>query len=257
MKVSTNSRLNIQPASKPFAQRLRTTAFFGVICLSLSAPAFAAFETLNPGTSETPGLQLNTGTGGIAGIVIDAQDSLFNLSSDFQGVLRSMVVDTGLGYDFYYQVLNTGTDPGTGAEIFRMKTIGGFAGLSLSATYRTDLTGLDVTNFPTGPAGGAGAYAVGTKSIHSADRDEGTLGSVGFDFSPSHFLLDPANVQPGQTSMIAVVRTNVSSYATVNADVSGNGTARIASFAPVPEPQAVAMIALGVAVLARRRTRRC
>ena len=251
-----NSRLNIQPASKHLAKRLRTAALLGLICLSAAAPTFAAFVTLDPATDEIPGLQLGTGTAGVTGIVIDAQDSLFNLSSDFQGVLRSMVVDTGLGYDFYYQVVNTGTDPGTGAEIFRMKTLGGFDGLTLSVTYRTDLTGLDVTNFPTGPAGGAGAYTAGTKSVYSADRDQGTSGSVGFDFSPSHFLFDPANIQPGQTSMIAVVRTSISSYTTVNADVSGNNTARIASFAPVPEPQAAVLIALGIAVLARSRTKR-
>ncbi len=228
----------------------------GAFYCAATVSALADFRLLPPGTSEVPGVALDSGTAGITGTVIAAQDSLFNLSTDFKGVLRSMVVDTGLGYDFYYQIVNTGTDDGSGAEIFRLKTIGGFDGAALTVSYRTDLAGLNFGSFPNGPAGGFGAYGAGTKTVFSADRDEGTSGSAGFDFSPSHFLFDTANITPGQTSMFAVVRTNLSTFSNVSLDVSGNGTARIASFALVPEPQSAALIALGAASLIRRRTRR-
>lgn len=250
-----NSTTRIRPLSKIPAS-VRTVAFLGLFCFSTAATSFAAFETLPEATDEDPGISLGSGTAGVTGTVIDAQDSLFNLATDFQGILRSMVVDTGLGYDFYYQIVNTGTDAGNRAEIFRLKTLGGFDGATLTVSYRTDLTGLDFAGFNNGPSGGAGAYSLGTKNVFSADRDEGSTGSVGFDFSPSHFLFDAANVQGGETSKFAVIRTNLSSYTSVNTDVSGLGTARIAAFAAVPEPQSAALLALGAAVLARRRTTR-
>ena len=251
-----NPATQLQPFSKTIPASIRAAAFLGLLCFSTAATALAAFESLPEATPETPGISLGSGTAGVTGVVIDARDSLFNLSTDFRGILRSMVVDTGLGYDFYYQIVNTGSDIGNGTDIFRLKTLGGFAGATLTVSYRTDLTGLDFAGFTNGPVGGAGAYSAGTKDVFSADRDEGSTGSVGFDFSPSQFLFDPANVQGGETSRFAVVRTTLNSYTTVNTDVSGLGTARVASFAPVPEPQAVALFALGAAVLLRRRTTR-
>ena len=242
--------------SSPFASRLRITALSGLLALSTVATGFSAMVPLPESTAEVPGVALGGGTANLSGTVIAAQDRLFQTAADFQGVLRSMVVDTGLGFDFYYQIVNTGTDLGLGAEIFRMKTIGGFNGLTLSVTYRTDLAGLNLAGFSGGPAGGSGAYNVGTKSVFSADRDEGSTGSVGFDFSPSHFLFDPANINPGESSMFAVVHTNATTYLAVSMDISGLDTARIASFAPIPEPRAAALFALGSALLPRRRANR-
>ncbi len=250
-----NSKTHLRPPFKLVPQTTRSAAFIGLFCISTAATSLAAFETLPEATVEDPGISLGSGTSGITGTVIDAHDSLFNVSTDFAGILRSMVVDTGLGFDFYYQIVNTGSDDGNGTDIFRLKTLGGFEGATLSVTYRTDLTGLDFAGFSNGPSGGAGAYAVGTKSVFSADRDEGSTGSVGFDFSPSHFLFDAANVQTGQSSQFAVIHTNLTTYATTSADVSGLGTARVASFALVPEPQTAAMVMLGATVLSRRSRR--
>lgn len=248
--------IRIPTPFKTISATVRAAAFLGVLCFSTAATTFAAFVPLPEYTDEDPGVALGSGTAGITGVVIDAQDSLFNIGADFKGILRSMVVDTGLGYDFYYQIVNTGTDSGNGTDIFRMKTLGGFQGAALTVSYRTDLTGLDFAGFSNGPSGGAGAYSLGTKDVFSADRDEGSTGSAGFDFSPSRFLFDPANVQGGETSRFAVIRTNLTSYTSVNTDVSGLGTARIAAYAAVPEPQSAALLALGAASLARRRTTR-
>ena len=65
-----------------------------------------------------------------------------------------------------------------------------------------------------------------------------------------------ANVQAGQTSKFAVIHTDLATYAATSADVSGLGTARVASFALVPEPQTVAMVMLGATRLMRRSRRR-
>ncbi len=235
--------------------RLRIIALSGIFALSTAATGFTAFVPLAEATPETPGAALGSGTAGLTGTVIAAQDSSFNFSPDFKGTLRTLVVDTGSGYDFYYQLSNTGTDPGFGADMFRVKSIGGFTGLTLAVSYSTDITTLDFAGFSNGPSGGA-PYSTGTKSIFSADRDVGSPGSVGFDFSFSHFLFDPANVDVGQTSMFAVVRTNTSAYFAVSMDISGNNTARIASYAPVPEPQSAALFAVGSLLLLRRRAYR-
>ncbi len=249
------NRSPLKTNPNPFSRSAQTIALAGLLSFASSVPTFAKFLELPEATVEDPGLALEP-TEEISGTVIAAQDSLFQTSADFQGILRSMVVDTGLGCDFYYQLVNTGTDQGFGADIFRMKTLGGFDGLTLTVTYRSDLVGLDFGNFSNGPTDGAGTYDVGKNSVFSADRDQGSAGSVGFDFSPGHFLFDPANINPGQTSMFAVVHTNATSYLAVSMDISGIDTARIASFAPVPEPRAAVLFAVGSALLLRRRAYR-
>ena len=245
------------PNSHQLTHRLRTAALAGLFTLSNAATGFTAMVPLPENTAEIPGLALDAGTTGLTGTVIAAQDSLFQTSADFRGILRSMVVDTGLGYDFYYQLVNTGTDLGFGADFFRMKTMGGFDGMTVTVSYRSDadFTGLNFAGFSDGPSGGA-PYSVGTKSIFSADRDVGTSGSVGFDYSPTHFLFDAANINPGETSRFAVIHTDATSYLSVSMDISGIDTARIASFAVVPEPQAAALLAIGSALLPRRRAHR-
>ena len=252
-----NKTSSLLPSSKiRLSHSIRVGALVGAFSLATISSGFSAFVTLPENTPEDPGVALGSGTSAISGTVIAAQDSIFNTATDFQGVLRSMVVDTGLGFDFYYQLVNTGTDLGFGTEMFRMKTIGGFDSSSLTVSFRSDFTGLDFGGFTNGPAGGFGAYTVGTKSIFSAGRDSGTLGSVGFDFSSSHFLFDSANVSAGETSMIAVVRTSAATFTPVTMAVNGFGTAQVSSFAPVPEPQAAVLIAAGGLLLIRRRTQR-
>ena len=232
-----------------FAHCARFAVTFGLLSLSASA---SSFVPLAPSSI----VALGSGLPGIGGTVVDARDSPFFGSTEFQGVLRSLVVDNGSGYDFYYQLVNNGTDTGIGADIFRIATVAGFEGATLGVTYRTDLTNLNLGSFASGPAGGIGAYNVGTKTVFSADRDFGGTGAVGFDFSPSHFLFDPDNIQPGETSQIAVIHTNLTSYANSTIEVSGVGTAQVssfASFATVPEPQSAVLAVLGTAALIRRR----
>src|SRR6185503_11746111 len=103
-------------SSSPAAVRTATLA--SMLLLASAATNFAVLMPLPSPTPEDPGVALGTGTGGLAGTVIAAQDGLFDLFPEFKGLVRSLVVDTGSGYDFYYQLVNTGS--GLGADLFRM-----------------------------------------------------------------------------------------------------------------------------------------
>lgn len=240
---------------KPFFHpTARIAAFACGLSIAASTSLLAAFKPLPASTAETPGLALS-GTAGLSGTIVAARDTSFQTTGDFKGTLRSLVVDTGTTYDFYYQLINTGTDLGTGADFFRMKTTAGFTGLTLSVTYATDITSLNRGAFTNGPAGGIGAYVAGTKSTFSADRDVGSPGSVGFDFGSTQFLGDSANINPGQVSFFTVIRTNVHTFVDEPLVVSGVDTGTLLSYtAVVPEPGTSLLLALGCAALARRRS---
>jgi hypothetical protein len=235
---------------------LRVATIVSALVLVSAPTNFAAFMPLPSSTPEDPGVDLDTGTGGLTGTVIAAQDSLFqNSFGDLKGVLRSLVVDTGAGYDFYYQLVNTGTDQGIGADFFRMATSGSFDAFTLSVTYASNLTGLNFDGFSNGPTGGVGPYITGTKPEFTVDRDVATSGSVGFDFGPLRFLGDPDNINPGESSTFAVVRSNAAGFQTKTMTISGVDTAIVPTYVPTPEPGVVTLVALGGLAFAARRRR--
>ncbi len=226
----------------------------------------AAFENLPSPTFETPGVVLDpAATTGFGGTVLAVSDSAFvdnAVPNAFAtGTLRSFVVDRGSGLlDFYYQLANTTArnplvDPAD-QEFYRLKTSGGFdPSLVVSVAQTTGLSGLIAG---AGSGFSAASYTVGAtlKSAATADRDVGTLGSVGFDFPiqpPLPFIGDPNNVAAGQSSSFLVVRTNSKVYGLASTAVSGAATSFPVAFAAVPEPSSVLF---GLAILATGLGRR-
>ena len=165
----------------------------------------------------------------------------------------------GVALDFYYQLVNTSpvrlpADPDQ--EFFRLKTTGGFnPSLMVSVAQTTSLSGL-VAGAGSGFV--AGSYTVaGLKPAATADRDVGTVGSVGFDFPvqpPVPFTNDPRNIAAGQASSFLVVSTNATSYRLAETRISGSATSFASAFAVVPEPtSALFGLALFGTALVRRR----
>lgn len=239
------------------------TLLAGALCALLTAHSPAA--SVAPGTAFTAGVALDPGTtnsllgGSLAGTVLADVTSPFvdmNVPANFQGTLRSLVVrrtDTST-LDFYYQLANTSPAPQPleDPEIFRFTLDGvfsgfGFAGDNLGVIYRTD--GLaDLI--------GAGTFANGTEGPVTADRDTDPAGGVGFQFSTDPLLSfdDPRNVDAGEVSRFLVVRTTATEFTSAPGAVSGLGVAQIStSFAPVPEPGAVALFGFGALAFGLRR----
>ena len=229
---------------------IRVLALAGSLSLLTAANSQAAFASLPSPTNETPGVALDANTLGLTGTVLAVLDRPFvdnALPTPFaQGTLRSFVVDrdptAGVALDFYYQLINTtapSTFPDPDKELYRLKTTGGFLPSLIVGVGQTD----DLSGLSAGVGSGfvPGSYTTGAtlKPASTADRDVGTVGSVGFDFPmqpPIPFVDDPKNIAPGQRSSFLVVRTNSTVFQQVEMAISGAGTSFAATFAAVPEP---------------------
>jgi hypothetical protein len=246
---------------------VRAIALSGAFSLVAVNATQAAFVPLAPGTPETPGVVLDPNTAGLTGTVIATHSESFVDNAQptpfASGILKSFVVDTGSGLDFYYQLTNTsgqpGGAPGTLAveDFFRIKSIGGFdAGLTLSVAQTNDISGLTAG---LGSGFNAANYVQGggLEDASTADRDVATPGSVGFSFSdPPAFIGDPENVSGGETGTLLVIRTNASTYGLFTTEViSGSATSFATVFSAVPEPGSMvfAFGVLGACLLRNRR----
>ena len=223
----------------------------------------AAFVSLPSPTPEVPGALLGglSSTGG--GTVLAFRDSAFS-NAFTSGTLRSFVVDrdptAAVALDFYYQVVNATPIPDSlgDEQIFRIKTVGGF-----DSTSNPVLAGQ--TDVLTGLLAGAsgislGSYTVaGLKPARTADRDEGSPASVGFEFpvAPGGIVGDPANIASLQNSTFLVVRTNSTSFVNAIAQVSSADTSLVSTFAAVPEPSSIlfGLGMFGVALTSRAKRR--
>lgn len=233
-----------------------------------SASSFGAFFNLPSPTNETPGVMLDPNTAGLTGTVLAVRDSAFidnALPTPFaSGILRSFVVDrdptAGVALDFYYQLINTTTPPAVpdpDQEFYRLKTTGGFdPSLVVSVAQTNSLASL-TAGIGSGFVPGSYTTGASLKPTTTADRDVGTLGSVGFDFPvqpPIPFTDDPKNIGAGQISSFLVVRTNSTTFGLIETRVSGAATSFAAAFAAVPEPSSVLFgLALFGTALTRRR----
>jgi hypothetical protein len=255
----------------------------GVTLLFAVTAAQAAFVSV-PAGNPSGGALLAEGSAAptVAGLVLASQEAPFfgtivNLPSSYSGILRSMVVDTGAGYDFYYQVINTSLGPiFDNNDIFRLAIPGYDQGqIGVQATYLNDgvatiaglggvPAGFTSTFLPNKGANGA---------VFSADRDLSLNtarflgGGAAFDFDPSQFpnmnppggpTTAPQNIETGENSSWLVLRTDAVTYNTVFGAVvsSGGGTGLATAFAPIPEPSTVLFGVAMFAVCAGGRVRK-
>ena len=255
-------------------------AVAGVTALLGVASANAAFVNVPDDEPEFPGKLLTTGTSGLTGTVVaslerDWTGTLVNANT-YQGKLRSMVVDTGAGYDFYYQVINTSLGGANiGNDIFRI-AIPGYALTDplnpVDATYLND--GVTTISGLTGvPALFTSTFTPNGGAVYSADRDPALDtpdffgGGAAFDFDPSQFvdaagapITAPGNIESGENSSWLVLRTNYKAFNVVDSAVQtgGGGTGLATTFAPIPEPSTVlfGLAMIGVCAGSRRRKSR-
>jgi len=240
---------------------VRAIALSGAFSLLGGLGAQAAFTALPPGTPETPGVGVPTAAPAeITGTVLKVRNANFQDTGTppplNTGVLRSFVVDRGAGLlDFYYQIVSTSSPA---EELFRIKSIGGFSpALTVSVSQTNSLAGL-TAGLGSGFVAGSFTQGAGLEDASTADRDVGSVGSVGFDMSnPPAFFPDPENIQGGETSSFLVIRTNSTVYGDVLAQISGSGGTSLAlTFAAVPEPGSMVfgLGILGVCFLRNRRS---
>jgi hypothetical protein len=238
---------------------VRAIALASAFSLVGGITAQAAFTALPPGTPETPGVVVPI-EAAPTGTVLKIRDAAFSDTGTppplNTGVLRSFVVDRGAGLlDFYYQLVST-SNPAE--ELFRIKSIGGFdPSLTLSVAQTTSLAGL-VAGGGSGFVAGSYTQGGGLEDASTADRDVGSIGSVGFDLSnPPAFFPSPENVSGGESSTFLIIRTSSTQYGDVTAQISGSGGTSLAStFAAVPEPGSMVfgLGVLGVCFLRNRKS---
>jgi len=186
---------------------------------------------------------VDTVASSFSGILL-AQVSTNISNSSYNGVARTAVYDTGTGLDFYYQYSNNstsvnGVDRMTGYD---------FSSLGSSA----------VSVFQTGAA--FGIFTAGTEASNDADRS--TLGVLGFNFKPG---ANSSKINPGNTSFTQIVRTNARDFKAGNFGLLDGIGDNAQGYAPsaiavsaVPEPETVAMLLVGLGLMAtiiRRRNK--
>lgn len=177
-------------------------------------------------------------------------DSIYHLTAsglgEWEGTLASAVYRAPGGtLDFYYQISNT-LVAGKDDKLVRSAHIN-FTDFITDVYYI--LTPGSLIGCGACPGG---TFADGTQAPALADRN--VESTVGFDFGPDADRLDP-----GEFSVVYVIRTNATAYMQGGSSVSNGGTDNVFTFQPavaIAEPASIALLGLGLfasAYTARRR----
>jgi len=209
------------------------------VCVASSARA----SVLAPGGTVDPLLSTTVaGDPSLAGTVVASVTSPFsgldvNNVVRFTGILQSHVVqEVGGTLSFYYQVSNDQNS----LDAIGQLTNSNFAGWVTDVNYRLDAMA--------GIAGGS--INPGTQQGSYATRSgDGSL--VRFHFVP--FPVGAGELAQGTTSLWHVIRTNATAFTLGNTAIINGGNVNVQTFAPIPEPATLGLVALGALTLLRRR----
>jgi hypothetical protein len=195
---------------------------------------------------------------GSPGVLLDSVVQPFVAANpiDYNGTLTAAVIRNAAGtLDFYYQIENDGSS----LDTLSRNTNSPFASIlqtySTNVFYRTDDAGLGALF----EAGDPGATPL-------AAARSGNARSVAFIFEPPP-VVPPVveGIDPGETSMILVIRTNATNYSGGFSAVINSTTTTERAFGPigpvsiVPEPASLLLLssAFGAAgYVARHRAKR-
>lgn len=221
--------------------------FTAALLIALAPGAHATL--LAPGGSGFPTLVATP-----PGTLLASLSSPFtsSLGTDSGTIVSAVYREGGGALDFYYQIaLNTtSTNCGTAGQPpcdpISRETDTSFFGFVTDAGFRIDGGSLP-----------GGVFVDGTVEPVTVDRN--SVGDVvGFNFNPPTF----AEIQPGQTSNVLVIRTNATNFIAGNASVIDGGVTTVASFEPTgtpqtstPEPSTLMLFGSGLVGLAGLRRR--
>jgi hypothetical protein len=227
----------------------RAMALAAVAALFTGAESQATF--LAPGTSVVPDANAVTGT------------VLQVLTDNFNVPLATGGADIGTLTVTAYRTTAATT---IGATTFAAGTITFSYQLTVAANSFTSITGITAFDFAPGGLAGSvltdvsavnsGAGAIAPQDAFRTSADGGHV--IAFDFGRGG-----AELSPGSTSQLLIVRTNALSFTAGNASVQGGGAITLAGFTPllgaVPEPASFVMMGMGLvgalgAFRARSRT---